>query len=73
MKVWMNKYTGSYGGGMILAIAQCEAEADWIASTNERIGDHYRYNYDPKNWKEVPELMAKVMHPTIVAMEDYFE
>uniref|UniRef100_A0AAU8AWF0 Uncharacterized protein n=1 Tax=Dulem virus 40 TaxID=3145758 RepID=A0AAU8AWF0_9CAUD len=85
MKVWINKRTGDYSGGMILVAANSADEAhmvfhsdpkfDWMWynitwETPPYVDDSY---YQPENWEEMPMLEANVDKPQVLAEAGYTE
>lgn len=85
MKVWINKRTGGYSGGMILVAANSAEEAHkafhaypdlyWMWDnitwdTPPYVLDHY---YLPENWEEMPMIEAKVDNPQVLVESGYTE
>lgn len=85
MKVWINRRSGGYSGGMILVAANSAEEAhkafhaetdlNWMWDnitweTPPYVEDKYYY---PENWEEMPMLNANVDKPQVLAEEGYTE
>lgn len=82
MKVWMNKRTGGYSGGMILVAANSGEEAHEVFHQDKDLGymwDAYcdgtvcDYYYKPENWQEVPNLEYHGEIPCVIEEEGYAE
>lgn len=83
MKVWINRRSGGYSGGMILVAANSAEEAHkafhdtpeycnmWTSFPEDGyISDAYYY---PDGWEEMPMLEANVDKPQVLAEEGYTE
>jgi|GEM_PF-2806942 hypothetical protein len=85
MKVWINKRTGGYSGGMILVAANSAEEAhkifhsdpnlDWMwYNITWEMHPYVEDNYSqPENWEEMPMLEANVDKPQVLAEAGYTE
>lgn len=57
MKVWMNKRTGNYTGGLLLVAANSAREAHELCVNSPRLEDIYwenGYDYDTKQHIKIP-------------------
>lgn len=85
MKVWINRRTGGYSGGMILVAANSAEEAhkvfhsdpdlNWMWDnitweTPPYVEDNY---YQPENWEEMSMLQSNVDKPQVLAEAGYTE
>lgn len=82
MKVWINRRTGGYSGGLLLVAANSKQEAHEVFHQDKDLGymwDAYcdgtvcDYYYKPENWKEVPNLWYAGVKPCIIAEDGYTE
>ncbi len=85
MKVWINKRSGGYSGGMILVAANSAEEAHkvfhddpyckWMWDDISREGPTQTddYYYQPEDWQEMPILEAKVDKPQVLEEAGYTE
>lgn len=89
MKVWINKRTGGYSGGLLLVAANSAQEAHELCLNSEKMEHFYWewyygededeteqevYNrYDWGSWQEVPNLYYAGVNPCIIAEEGYNE
>lgn len=87
MKVWMNKRTGDYTGGLLLVAANSKQEAHELCLNSEKMEYIYWewyygaeetrtevYNrYDWDGWQEVPNLWYAGVKPCIIAEGGYAE
>lgn len=85
MKVWINRRTGVYSGGMILVAANSAEEAHKVFHSDPNLGWMW-YNitwetppyvedncYQPENWEEMPMLESNVDKPQVLAEAGYTE
>lgn len=81
MKVWVNYRIGGYSGGMILVAANSAEEAlqafhddpdmKWMWDEWEGcIAEHY---YAAAGWRELPNVVANVDKPQVLAEAGYTE
>lgn len=89
MKVWINKYTGSYGGGMIIVAANSAEEAHktfhkdekfrWLWDGNGYLDDECEidneedYYYLHSTWHCLENVIANVDIPQVLAEDSYIE
>lgn len=87
MKVWMNKRTGDYTGGLLFVAANSAKEAHEFCVSSDKLENIYWewyygeeetrtevYNrYDWDGWEEVPNLWYAGVNPCIIAEEGYTE
>lgn len=69
MKVWMNKRTGGYSGGMILVAANSKEEAQKMIECDEWLC----YCYLPEKWEEKVGLCYNTEFPCIIDEDGYTE
>lgn len=85
MKVWINKRSGGYSGGMILVAANSAEEAHkvfhadpflkwmWDNASWESQTSIDDYYYRPEGWEEMPMLEAHVDTPQVLDEAGYTE
>ena len=81
MKVWINRRVGGYSGGLILVAADSVEEAHEAFHKNETLAfmwdniDGYvdDYYYSPYEWEELPNVVANVDEPQVLAEGGYTE
>lgn len=89
MKIWINKYLGNYGGGMIIVAANSAEEAHntfhkddrfrWMWSDNGflddecEISDEEDFYYQPSTWRCLENVAANVDTPQVLAEDSYKE
>lgn len=89
MKVWINKYIGGYGGGMIIVAANSADEAHktfhkdenfrWMWEDNGfvdeecEIDDERDFIYLRSNWYCLENVVANVDTPQVLAEDSYTE
>lgn len=81
MKVWMNKRTGGYSGGMILVAANSAQEAHEVFHADARFAYYWNilddvtddFYYSPVGWEEVSNLEYHGEYPCVIAEEGYTE
>lgn len=81
MKVWMNKRTGGYSGGMILVAANSAQEAHEVFHADARFASYWNlsdyvtddFHYSPVGWEEVSNLEYHGEYPCVIAEEGYTE
>lgn len=87
MKVWINKRTGDYSGGLLLVAANSAKEAHELCLKSEKMECIYWIDYIEPNrektpiddcytwdgWKEVPNLWYAGVKPCIIAEAGYTE
>lgn len=82
MKVFVNKRTGSYSGGMILVAANSKEEAhevfhedddySWMWTTDYD-GMEIDYYYQKENWQEVEGMNCDTDIPCVIDEDGYSE
>ena len=82
MKVFVNKRTGNYSGGMILVAANSAEEAHKAFHSDDDFSDYWTTDYDgmevdyyyqKENWKEVEGLTCDIDRPCVIDEEWYSE
>lgn len=81
MKVWINKRTGGYSGGMILVAANNKEEAHEVFHADAHFASYWDTmdgvtcdsHYLPGNWEVVPELEYNGDLPCVIAEDGYTE
>lgn len=81
MKVWVNYRSGGYSGGLILVAANSAEEAhetfhnDFCLTYMWNDIDGYvdDFYYYPNGWKELPNVVANVDKPQVLAEGGYTE
>ena len=89
MKVFINKRTGGWSGGLAVVAANNAEEAHRVYCFNDPLTYYYNqegdacrqedsisfsnYYYSPEGWQEVPCLTADVTEPTLIAEDGYTE
>ena len=89
MKVFINKRTGGYSGGLAIVAANNAEEAHRTYCFSDPITDYFdkdgnycgakdavtfsNYHYRPEGWEEVPCLTADVAEPTFIAEDGHTE
>lgn len=89
MKVFINKRTGGYSGGLAVVAANNAEEAHkvfclnfWNVNYFDKDGNYCGkedavkfdcYYYQPEKWEEVPCLTANVAEPTVITEDGYTE
>lgn len=85
MKVWINKRSGGYSGGMILVAANSAEEAHkafhddpylkwmWNDISREEPPRTDDYYYQLEGWEEMPMLEANVDKPQVLEEAGYTE
>lgn len=72
MKVFINKRTGGYAGGLIVVAANSPEEAHGVMCANED-GHWLECNYEAAGWELLESVVANVEHPQILAENGYTE
>ena len=72
MKVFINKRTGGYAGGLIVVAANSPEEAHGVMCASEN-GDWLEYNYEAAGWELLESVVANVEQPQILAENGYTE
>ena len=75
MKVWINYVKGAYQSGLALIAADSNIEAHkcLLTTTEEEYPDidiHQSF-FELSGWEQVPELIANVSKPTILAITSH--
>ena len=81
MKVFVNKRTGNYSGGMILVAANSKEEAhkafhgdyDYLYMWDEWDGITVDKYYQPENWEEIKGMTCDVDTPCVIDEDGYSE
>ena len=89
MKVFINKRTGGYCGGLAVVAANNAEEAHRVYCFNDPLTEYYNqegdscrqedsiafsnYYYNSEDWEEVPCLTADITEPTVIAEDGYTE
>lgn len=80
MKVFVNKRTGNYSGGMILVAANSKEEAHKVMSEDERVDlwtencvDKEPFYYKSNNWQEVKGMTCDTDVPCVIDEDGYTE
>lgn len=72
MKVYINKRSGGYSGGLIVVAANSHQEAHGVMCDSEH-GDDYVDYYEAAGWQLLANVVANVEQPTILAEHGYTE
>ena len=72
MKVYINKRSGGYSGGLIVVAANSPQETHGVMCDSER-GDDYVDYYEAAGWQLLANVVANVEQPTILAEHGYTE
>lgn len=87
MKVWINRRTAGYSGGLLLVAANSAKEAHELCVNSKKMECIYWIDYMSKNrdktpiddcykldgWEEIPNLWYAGVNPCIIAEEGYTE
>lgn len=81
MKVWANKLTCNYGGGLIIVAADSEHEAHetfhkhgqlrWMWSEEDGFDEETDYYYQRSTWWCLENVIANVDTPQVLAEDSY--
>lgn len=72
MKVYINKRSGGYSGGLIVVAANSPQEAHGVMCASEN-GDTLALDYKASDWQLLADIVANVEQPTILAEHGYTE
>lgn len=68
MKVWINKASGGYVGGLAIVAARSSEEAHGVLLSEN---DSYKYMYEFQGWEEAPMLTADTDRPCFIAEDSH--
>lgn len=73
MKVFVNKRTGQYSGGMIIVAANSKEEAHKVMLNDDDCSWVWEEEYKRKGWQEVESMNCDTDIPCVIDEDGYSE